>query len=54
MTTGGGKVSSILDQFPDHANLIALIIANWTGIESILVRWMAYLQDFPVGDRLIS
>jgi hypothetical protein len=40
---GGGKVTSILDQFPDHARLIALIIANWTGIESILVRWTAYL-----------
>jgi len=40
---GEGKHSSVLDQFPKHAEKIALIIANWTAIESVLVQWMAYL-----------
>lgn len=39
----GIKHSSVLDQFPEHAKRIALIIANWTAIESIMVSWLAYL-----------
>jgi hypothetical protein len=39
-----GQLSgSVLIRFPTQAGNIALIIANWTSVESILFRWLAYL-----------